>query len=62
MNFDLNKCYAVSLKVTHQKIEARIDGNKMIDQDLAGHKISIRSDGSSPAWCAGFSSYRSDCM
>ncbi len=44
MNFDLNKWYAVSLKVTRQKIEAWIDGSKIIDQELAGRKISIRPE------------------
>jgi hypothetical protein len=44
MNFDLNRWYAVSLKVTQQKIEAWIDGSKIIDQELAGHKINIRPE------------------
>jgi len=44
MNFDLNKWYAVTLKVTRQKIEAWIDGAKIIDQELAGRKISIRPE------------------
>ena len=44
MNFDLNKWYAVTLKVTPQKIEAWIDGAKIIDQELAGRKISIRPE------------------
>ena len=44
MNFDLNKWYAVSLKVTRQKIEAWIDGSKIIDQELAGRKINIRPE------------------
>ena len=44
MNFDLNRWYAVSLKVTQQKIEAWIDGAKIIDQELAGRKISIRPE------------------
>jgi hypothetical protein len=44
MNFDLNKWYAVSLRVTQQKIEAWIDGSKIIDQELTGHKIGIRPE------------------
>ena len=44
MNFDLNKWYAVSLKVTRQKIEAWIDGSKIIDQELTGRKIGIRPE------------------
>ena len=44
MNFDLNKWYTVTLRVTQQKIEARIDGSKIIDQELAGRKISIRPE------------------
>ena len=44
MNFDLNKWYAVSLKVTRHKIEAWIDGSKIIDQELAGRKISVRPE------------------
>ena len=44
MNFDLNRWYAVALKVTQQKIEAWIDGNRIIDQELSGRKISIRPE------------------
>ena len=44
MNFELNKWYTVALKVTQQKIEAWIDGAKIIDQQLAGRKISIRPE------------------
>src|SRR5258706_12570930 len=44
MNFDLNKWYAVNLKVTLQKIEVWIDGREIIDQDLAGRKINIRPE------------------
>ena len=44
MNFDLNRWYAVTLKVTQQKIEAWIDGSKIIDHELAGHKINIRPE------------------
>ena len=44
MNFDLNKWYAVTLRVKRQKIEAWIDGSKIIDQELTGHKIGIRPE------------------
>lgn len=44
MNFDLNKWYAVRLKVTRQKIEAWIDHGKIIDQEIAGRKIGIRPE------------------
>jgi len=44
MNFELNKWYTVALKVTQQTIEAWIDGAKIIDQRLAGRKISIRPE------------------
>jgi 3-keto-disaccharide hydrolase len=44
MNFELNKWYNVALKVTQQKIEAWIDGAKVIDQELAGRKISVRPE------------------
>jgi hypothetical protein len=44
MNFDLNKWYAVRLKVTQHRIEAWIDGNRIVDQELAEHKISIRPE------------------
>jgi len=44
MNFDLNKWYGVNLKVTQQKIEVWVDGTKIIDQLLAGHKIGIRPE------------------
>ncbi|HEU0006749.1 MAG TPA: DUF1080 domain-containing protein [Terriglobia bacterium] len=44
VSFDLNRWYAVSLKVTKQKIEAWLDGGKIVDQVLAGRKISIRPE------------------
>jgi hypothetical protein len=44
MNFDLNKWYAVRLKVTRHRIEAWIDDNRIIDQELAGRKIGIRPE------------------
>ena len=44
VSFDLNRWYAVSLKVTRQKIEAWLDGGKIVDQALAGRKISIRPE------------------
>jgi len=44
MNFDLTKWYAVTLRVTQHKIEAWIDGSKIIDQELNGHKIGIRPE------------------
>jgi hypothetical protein len=44
MSFDLNSWYAVSLKVTREKIEAWVDGNKIVDQDLRGRRISIRPE------------------
>jgi len=44
MNFELNKWYTVALKVTQQKIQTWIDGVEIIDQELAGRKISIRPE------------------
>ena len=44
MNFELNKWYTVALKVTQQNIQAWIDGVEIIDQELAGRKISIRPE------------------
>jgi hypothetical protein len=44
MNFDLNTWYAVRLKVTREKIEAWIDGSKIVDQELVGRKISVRPE------------------
>jgi Domain of Unknown Function (DUF1080) len=44
MNFDLNQWYSVHLKVMQQKIQAWIDGTKVIDQELTGRKISIRPE------------------
>lgn len=44
MNFDLNKWYAVRLKVTRHRIEAWIDDKRIIDQKLAGRKIAIRPE------------------
>ena len=44
ISFDLNRWYAVTLKVTQQKIEAWIDGTKIVDQELSGRKISIRPE------------------
>ena len=44
MNFDRNQWYSVHLKVMQQKIEAWIDGSKIIEQEVAGRKISIRPE------------------
>jgi Domain of Unknown Function (DUF1080) len=44
MNFDLNRWYAISLKVTNQRIEAWIDGSKVINQEISGRKLSIRPE------------------
>lgn len=44
MNFDHNRWYAIHLKVMRQRIEAWIDGTKIVDQELAGRKISIRPE------------------
>lgn len=44
MNFDRNQWYSVHLKVMQQKIQAWIDGTKIIDQELTGRKISIRPE------------------
>jgi hypothetical protein len=44
MSFDLNTWYAVRLKVTREKIEAWIDGSKIVDQDLVSRKISVRPE------------------
>jgi hypothetical protein len=44
MNFDSNRWYRVRLQVTETRIEAWIDAQKMIEQGIAGHKISIRPE------------------
>lgn len=44
MNFELNRWYSVSLTVTQQRIEASVDGNKIIDQELGSRKIGIRPE------------------
>jgi hypothetical protein len=42
MNFEKKRWYKVRLLVTKAKIEVWIDGEKMVDQELADHKISMR--------------------
>jgi hypothetical protein len=44
MNFDHNRWYAIHLKVTRERIEAWIDGRKIVDQELAGRKLGIRPE------------------
>jgi Domain of Unknown Function (DUF1080) len=44
MNFDHNRWYAIHLKVTRPRIEAWIDGSKIVDQELAGRKVGIRPE------------------
>jgi len=44
VNFDRNQWYSIHLKVMQQKIQTWIDGTKIIDQELAGRKISIRPE------------------
>jgi hypothetical protein len=40
--FDNGRWYAVRLRVTDKKIEAWLDKEQIVDQDLADHNISIR--------------------
>jgi hypothetical protein len=40
--FDNGRWYAVRLKVTDKKIEAWLDNEQIVDQDLTDHNISIR--------------------
>jgi hypothetical protein len=42
MNFEKKRWYKVRLQVTKAKIEAWIDGDKLVDQELADHKIGLR--------------------
>jgi hypothetical protein len=44
MAFDSNKWYKVKLHVRADKIEAWIDGDKIIDTDITGKEISVRGD------------------
>ena len=44
MNFDSKRWYRVRLRVTEARIEAWIDARKVVDQEIAGHKISIRPE------------------
>ena len=44
MNFDRNQWYSVHLKVMQQRIQAWVDGTKIVDQELTGHKIGIRPE------------------
>jgi type 1 glutamine amidotransferase len=43
MRFDKNKWYNIRLRVTDTKIQAWIDGDRMIDADITGRKISMRA-------------------
>lgn len=42
--FETGRWYKIRLKVTKEKIEAWIDDKQVVDQALAGHKISIRPE------------------
>jgi type 1 glutamine amidotransferase len=42
MKFDNKKWYTIRLRVTETKIQAWIDGEKMIDAGIAGRRISMR--------------------
>jgi Domain of Unknown Function (DUF1080) len=44
MNFDPKRWYRVRLRVNEARIEAWIDARKVVDQEIAGHKISIRPE------------------
>ena len=44
MNFATNQWYAIHLKVTQRKIEAWIDGERIVDFTTTGRKISIRPE------------------
>jgi Domain of Unknown Function (DUF1080) len=44
MNFDLNRWYRVRLRVGEREIEAWIDDQKVVNQELAGHRIGIRPE------------------
>lgn len=43
-DFDKNRWYRIRLRVTETKIEAWIDDEKVVDQSLAGRRISIRPE------------------
>jgi hypothetical protein len=43
-SFKKNQWYRVRIRVTKAKIEAWIDDEKLVDQEAAGHKFSIRSE------------------
>ena len=42
--FKNGQWYKVRLRVTDQKIQVWLDGKKLIDQDIDGRKLSIRSE------------------
>lgn len=44
MKFDKDRWYKIRLRVTKDKIVAWIDDKQVIDQKLAGHKLSIRPE------------------
>jgi hypothetical protein len=44
MSFDDNRWYAVRVRVTAARIECFLDGERIIDQPLADHVISVRQE------------------
>ncbi len=43
-NFDLDRWYDIRLRVTDSKVLAWIDGEKVIDVDTSGRKLSLRNE------------------
>lgn len=44
MAFDDNRWYAIKVRVTDESITCWIDDEKVVEQKIAGHKISVRGD------------------
>ena len=44
MVFEAGRWYDVRVKVTRTRIECRVDGQVIIDQDIEGRRISVRSE------------------
>jgi hypothetical protein len=44
LKFERNRWYKIRVRVTSQRIGAWIDEKQVVDQPIAGHKISIRSE------------------
>ena len=58
MGFPFNRWYRVRLRVTPAKIEAWLDDQQIVDQEITGKKISLRPGDISLSRPLGISTFR----